>query len=114
MISRSHVVAGARVVRLSTTAFAVSTIVGFIAVSTFSSQYGSRATVVLDATSSDTALAAAVLHQQRSGLHCSEKPTLTDVVLFQRDGAAAVTVLTFDQAIKASSASEGWIRRYCI
>ena len=114
MISMSHVVAGARLVRLSVAALAISLVVGFVAVSSFASQYGSRATVALDATSSDTVLDAAIENQRRGGLTCSEKPTLTDVVLFQRSGVAAVTVLTFDQAIEASSAREGWIRRYCV
>ncbi|MGA8987935.1 hypothetical protein [Aeromicrobium sp.] len=114
MISRSHVVAGARVVRLSAAALLVSMVVGFVAVSSFASQYGSRTAVVLDAAGNDTALTAAVLQQRRAGLACTEKPALTDIVLFQRDGVAAVTVLTFDQAIEASSAREGWIRRYCV
>lgn len=113
MISTSHVVATARAVRITAMLVAVGLLVGFVAISSFWSHYGSATTTVVETRSNDTALATAVLEQEDAGLVCSEKPVLTDVVLFQPDGVDEVMVLTFDQAIKASSAREGWIRSYC-
>ena len=113
MIGTSHVIVAARMVRLAAAVCAVGLLVGYIAVASFASRYGTSTPMILDSKSSETALSTAIAAQESEGLSCSEKPTLTDVILFQRDGAAKVTVLTFDQAIKASSAREGWIRRYC-
>lgn len=112
MINTSFVVA-ARMVRIAATVCAVGLLIGYIAVASFASRYGTSTPMVLDSKSSETALSNAVSMQESAGLSCSEKPTLTDVILFQREGEDEVAVLTFDQAIKASSAQEGWIRRYC-
>lgn len=114
MISMSPVVVAARMVRIAAAVCAVGLVVGYLAVSSFASRYGSTTQMILDSKSSETALTSAIATQESAGLRCTEKPALTDVVLFQRDGEDKVTVLTFDQAIKASSAREGWIRRYCV
>jgi hypothetical protein len=114
MITMSYLVASARLVRLAAAVAVVGLVVGFVAVSSFAGRYGSSTPMIMDATSSDTALTAAVRQQEAAGLACSAKPALTDVVLFQREGAEEVTILTFDQAIEASSARAGWIRRYCV
>lgn len=113
MISTSHVVVAARMVRIAAAVCAVGLLVGYFAVAAFAGRYGTSTPMVLDSKSSDTALTAAIATQESAGLTCSEKPTLTNVILFQREGEAKVRVLTFDEAIKASSAREGWIRRYC-
>ena len=113
MISMSPVIVAARMVRIAAAVCAVGLLVGYFAVSSFSSRYGSTTPMILDSKSNETALSTAIAAQESAGLRCSEKPTLTDVVLFQRNGEDEVTVLTFEQAIKASSAREGWIRRYC-
>lgn len=113
MIGTSLMIAGARMVRIAAAVSAVGLLVGYFAISAFAGNYGASTPLVLDNKSSETALSTAISAQESAGLTCSEKPTLTDVILFQRDGEDEVTVLTFDQAIKASSAREGWIRRYC-
>ena len=114
MISMSPVVVAARMVRIAAAVCAVGLLLGYFAVASFASRYGSTTPMILDSKSSETALSAAISTQESAGLTCSQKPALTDVVLFQRDGEDKITVLTFDQAIKASSAREGWIRRYCV
>jgi hypothetical protein len=114
MISMSPVIVAARMVRVAATVCAVGLVVGYLAISSFASRYGSSTPMILDSKSSETALSIAIAAQESAGLRCTEKPSLTDVVLFQRDGVEKVAVLTFDQAIKASSAREGWIRRYCV
>ena len=116
MTFTSQVTTAARIVRTAALAMALSLLVGFVAVQAFVSRYGDPAatTVVLDASSGDTVLSAAIAVQESDGLRCSQKPSLTDVVLFQREVGAEVTVLTFDQAIEASAARTGWIRRYCV
>ena len=113
MISSSLVVVAARVVRVAAAVCAVGLFVGYVAVSSFASRYGTSTPMILDSKSNETALSSAIAAQESAGLTCSAKPTLTDVILFQPEGAAKVMVLTFDQAIKASSAREGWIRSYC-
>ena len=47
------------------------------------------------------------------GLLCRTKPGLTDNVVFEWK-TTEVTVVDFATALKASSNSEGWIRRYCM
>jgi hypothetical protein len=114
MIGTSHVIFAARLVRLAAAVCTAGLLVGYVAVASFASHYGVSAPMTLDNKSSETALSAEVAKQESAGLTCSEKPALTNVVLFQREGALEVTVLTFDEAIKASNAREGWIRRYCL
>jgi hypothetical protein len=113
MISTSYVFFAARMVRLAAAVCIVGLLIGYLAISSFASRYGGSTQMILDSKSSETALSSAVAAQESAGLACTEKPVLTDVVLFQRDGEDEVSVLTFDQAIKASSAREGWIRKYC-
>ncbi len=113
MDGTSLVIAAARTVRIAAMIGVAGLLVGYIAVASFASRYGASTPMALDSKSDQTALSTAVAVQESAGLTCSEKPTLTDVVLFQRDGEARVTILTFDQALKASGAREGWIRRYC-
>jgi hypothetical protein len=47
------------------------------------------------------------------GLVCRTKPGLTDDVVFEWK-TTEVTVVDFATALRASSNSEGWIRRYCM
>lgn len=116
MTLTSRVVAVARMVRAVTLGLALSMMLGFVAVQAFSSQYGDQGvtTVLIDSRSDDTMLTAAIARQESAGLRCSESPTLTDVILFQREQGAEVTVMTFDEAITASASRLGWIRRYCV
>lgn len=113
MISTSQVVVTARVVRIAAMTVAIGLLVGFIAISSFSSRYGGAGSPVLEVRASDTALAAAVLEQESAGLVCSDRPVPSQIVLFQPRGSATVQILTFDQAIKASSTRKGTIRSYC-
>lgn len=55
----------------------------------------------------------AVALQQSRGLNCSPKAVLSDVVLFQRSDDQSVHVLTFDEALAAAAAKQGWVQRYC-
>src|SRR5689334_24574942 len=96
------VVVAARTVRVTAMICVAGLLVGYIAVASFASRYGASTPMALDNKSDQTALSTAVAAQEAAGLTCSEKPSLTDVVLFQRDGDNRVTILTFDQAIKAS------------
>jgi hypothetical protein len=48
-----------------------------------------------------------------SGLDCRAKPGLTDQVVFEWK-TTEVTVVDFATALRASSNSEGWVRRYCM
>jgi hypothetical protein len=115
MIGTSHIVAAARLVRIAVATFAVAVLVGFIAVESFVGRYGEPQQVqAMDVRSNDTELVSAISAQESTGLTCREEPALTDVVLFQRLGESAVRVLTFEQAVAASTAHEGWIRRYCV
>ncbi|MET1061948.1 MAG: hypothetical protein ABWX71_03555 [Aeromicrobium sp.] len=107
--------AAARFVRSVCLALAIALLVGFVAVQSFMAQYGTPVrTVVLEASGTDRVLAAAIAAQDRAGLRCSEKPALTDVVLFQHDRGETVSVVTFAEAVTRSAAHEGWIRRYCV
>lgn len=111
----SHLTAAARFVRITTATFVMVMLVGFVAVQSFANNYGRPGAVrPVDAGISHSALAAAISAQESSGMTCSEKPSLTDIVLFQRLEKTDVMVLRFDQAIAASTAHEGWIRRYCV
>ena len=115
MIDTSYVTAAVRLVRITAVTFAVALMVGFVAVQSFANHYDSRTVQVVDAQpAADAALASAISTQVSQGLSCREEPALTDTILFQHLDANAVQVMTFEQAIAASSAREGWIRRYCV
>ncbi len=111
----AHLVAVSRFVRVSAMTFVAVLFVAYIAIQAFASHYNavpSTHTVVAQP-ATNTALAAAISEQVARGLTCREEPALTDTILFQAVGQSRVQVLTFEQAIAASSAREGWIRRYC-
>jgi hypothetical protein len=114
MIGAVHIVGAVRLVRITVATFAVAMLVGFVAVHSFVDHYGNPREVTVVDVSSDTALHIAIAAQESAGLTCREEPALTDVVLFQPLGDDVVKVLTFDEAIAASRAREGWIRRYCV
>ncbi|MCW2768937.1 MAG: hypothetical protein JWR27_370 [Aeromicrobium sp.] len=115
MFMSTYVSASARFVRSTCLALATALLVGFVSVQAFMAQYGTPASVVvLDASGTDRVLGAAIASQERAGLRCSEKPTLTDVVLFQPARGEKVSVVSFADAIARSAAHEGWIRRYCV
>jgi hypothetical protein len=113
MVNASRLVVVARFVRLGVAVCVAALALGYVAVACFAHSSGAETPVALDSISNDPALSAAVRTQEARGLVCSEKPELTDVILFQRAGADDVAVLTFDEAITAAGAREGWIRRYC-
>ncbi|MCW2798835.1 MAG: hypothetical protein JWQ70_307 [Aeromicrobium sp.] len=115
MISTSYVVSAARLVRIAALTFAVALLVGFVALQSFASNYGAtHQSLVMRTADANPALTAAIASQQSAGRVCGEKPALTDTILFQRLGESKVRVLSFDEAIAASSAREGWIRSYCV
>ncbi|MDX6278891.1 MAG: hypothetical protein QOJ72_3019 [Nocardioidaceae bacterium] len=115
MNSTSYVVTAARLVRISSLTFAIALMVGFVALQSFASQYGApHQALVMQTADANPALTAAIAAQQSAGRVCRETPALTDTILFQRLGESKVRVLSFDQAIAASSARKGWIRSYCV
>ena len=115
MNSTSYVAAAARVVRVTSLTFAMAMLVGFVALQSFASQYGTpHQSLVMQTANANPALTAAISTQESAGRICREKPALTDTILFQRLGESQVRVLSFDEAIAASSAREGWIRSYCV
>ncbi len=114
-LGSSHIASAARLVRVSALTFVAMMFVAYVAVQAFSSHYSevpSTRTVVAEP-AKNPALAAAISEQVSRGLTCREQPALTDTILFQAVAQTEVQVLTFEQAIAASSAREGWIRRYC-
>ena len=116
MIGTSLVTAVARMVRVAALTFAATMFVAYVAVQAFSTHYAELPTtraVVADPPKNPE-LAAAISEQASRGLCCREEPALTDTVLFQDLERTEVQVLTFEQAISASSAREGRIRRYCL
>lgn len=115
-LGSSHVAAAARIVRVSVLTFVATMIVAYVAVQAFSSHYGEARSprTVVAVPAKDPALATAISAQVARGLTCREEPALTDTVLFQTVAETAVQVLTFEQAIAATGAREGWIRRYCV
>lgn len=111
----SYIVAAARLVRVTSVTFAVALLVGFVALQSFASRYGgSHQSMVMQTANANPALTVAIASQESAGRVCREKPALTDTILFQRLGESTVRVLSFDEAIAASSAREGWIRSYCV
>lgn len=114
-IRSSHIAAAARLVRVSALTLVAILFVAYVAVQAFASHYNVTPTTrtVVAEPARNTALAAAIAEQTALGLTCREEPALTDTILFQAVEQSTVQVLTFEQAIAASSAREGWIRRYC-
>lgn len=49
---------------------------------------------------------------EKAGLVCSTTPTLTDHVVVEGSNGE-VTTLSFDEALRRSSAGDVWVRRYC-
>ncbi len=114
-LGSSHIASAARLVRVSAMTFVAVMFVAYVAVQAFASHYSETPSTrtVVAAPAKNPALAAAIGDQISRGLTCREEPALTDTILFQAVGESAVQVLTFEQAIAASSARQGWIRRYC-
>ncbi len=112
----TYVAAAARFVRVSALTFVATMFVAYIAIQAFASHYTDLPTTrtVVAQPAEDAALAAAITEQVSQGLSCREEPALTDTILFQEHEQSEVQVLTFDQALAASSADQGWVRRYCI
>ena len=115
MTRTSHIVAFARLVRITSMTFAMTLLVAFVALQAFAAQYGSsEGTLVNETASSRTELTVAISLQESAGLTCTERPALTDTILFQEQGIPTVHVISFDQALAASRARAGFIRRYCV
>jgi hypothetical protein len=115
MNSTSYVATAARTIRAAALAFALALMVGFVALQSFASQYGApHQALVMQTSDANPALTVAIAAQASAGRVCREKPALTDTILFQRLGESRVRVLSFDDAIAASSARKGWIRSYCV
>ncbi len=112
----THVAAAARLVRVSAMTFVVTMLVAYVAVAAFASQYTEIPTTrtVVAQPAEDAALAAAITEQVSQGMSCREEPALTDTILFQAHEHPEVQVLTFDEALAAASADQGWVRRYCV
>ena len=115
MIGTSHVTAAARFIRVCTVTFAAIVLVAYVSVQAFATHYNQPPTAqtVVARPATNRALAAAIVEQTSRGLTCREEPALTDTILFQALAQTEVQVLTFEEAIAASSARTGWIRRYC-
>ncbi len=115
-IRSSHVAAAARLIRVSALVFVATLLVAYVAVQAFASRYNAPPSTrnVVSTPATHAALAAAIVEQTSRGLTCRKEPALTDTILFQEVGRTDVQVLTFDQALAASSARTGWVRRYCL
>lgn len=113
MNGMSSVAVTARLVRAASATVVLALILGVMAISSFSARYGSGAASGVAAAGSDRTLTAAVAEQESAGLVCSTHPAATSVVLFQPARTSRVSVLRFDTAVKAVSARQGTIRRYC-
>jgi len=114
-MTSTNVVAAARLVRILAVTFAMSLMVGFVAVQAFAHQYHvPRDMLVMQSGAGNPGLTRAIATQESAGRQCREQPTLTDTILFQRVGKTTVQVLSFDEAIAASTARQGWIRSYCV
>ena len=50
---------------------------------------------------------------ESQGLSCRSKPALTDSIVFEWNNDE-VGVIDFATALRASSNSDGWVRRYCM
>ena len=114
-VGSAHLVAMSRLVRVSAISAVAILFVAYVAVQAFASHYNAVPTTrtVVAQSAANPALAAAIKEQVARGLTCREEPALTDTILFQALEQSDVQVLTFERAIAASSAREGWIRRYC-
>ena len=115
MISMARVAAAARLVRIGSATFAVSIFVAYVALQAFAGHYSALPSTqpVVAEPPTNSELAAAITEQVERGLTCRAEPALTDTILVQAHGESAVQVLTFDQALAASSARTSWVRRYC-
>lgn len=114
-LGSSHLASAARIIRVSALTFVAVMFTAYIAIQAFSSHYSDAPSThtVVASSAGNPALAAAITKQVSRGLTCREEPALTDTILFQATGQREVQVLTFEQAIAASSARSGWVRRYC-
>ena len=102
----------ARVIRLAVAGLVVAAAVLVVALHAFDQRYGEAAGSDR-AEEHETVLAAAIVGQQTAGRECTARPRLTDVVLFEQVHGEQVVELSFGDAVRAVSAREGVIRRYC-
>ncbi len=120
MIRTDTVVASSRYVRLAVATCTVAVVPAILGVQLLTSHLGQTSReVVTAAVCQDESCAqspavrrtVAVLEDQ--GLECRAKPGLTDTIVFEWN-TTEVTVVDFATALRASSNSEGWVRRYCM
>ena len=114
MTLATYALGGARVVRALSAGLALSVLVAVVALQAFQAEYGRpTARVATRADVESPQLSAAIAQQGALGRQCSNRPSLADAILFQANGQDEIRVVTFDEALLASSARSGWIRRYC-
>jgi hypothetical protein len=113
-------VASSRFVRLVVATCVVVAVAVFLAAQLFTSHLGqsSRDVVSADACQDESCVLSAaasrtVADLEDDGLLCRIKPGLTDTIVFEWK-TTEVTVVDFTTALRATSNSEGWVRRYCM
>lgn len=101
-------------VRRATWAVTASALVLAVALAMFDAgrhSAGDRELTVSPSSDRDL-VAAAVADVEAQGLRCSQAPSLVDSIVFERlDGTVAL--VTFDEALAAARAGDGWVRWYC-
>ena len=120
MIRTDTVVASSRVVRTAVAMFVVAAVPAIFVFQMLTSHLGqtSREVVSSAACQNESCVKSpAVLRTaaglEELGLDCRAKPGLTDRIIFEWK-TTEVTVVDFATALRASSNSEGWVRRYCM
>ena len=114
------VVASSHVVRIAVVTCLVAFVPVVLGFQLFASHLGQTSRdVVSAATCQDgsctdsAAVKRTVAVLEDDGLACRAEPGLTDHVVFEWR-TTEVTVVDFATALRASSNSEGWVRRYCM
>jgi hypothetical protein len=113
------VVASGLVVRIAVVTCLVSAVPAVLGFQLFASHLGQTSRDVVSAAtcqdgscgqSETVRRTVAVLEDD--GLDCRARPALTDSVVFEWK-TTEVSVVDFATALRATSNSEGWVRRYC-
>ena len=120
MIHTHTVVASAHYVRLAFATCVVAAIPVILGFQLLTSHLGQTSREVVNAAAcqdescvQSPAVQRTVAGLEEMGLECRAKPGLTDNVVFEWK-TTEVTVVDFATALRASSNSEGWVRRYCM
>lgn len=120
MARTDTVVASSRYVRMAMTTCLAAVVPLVLGFQLFTTHLGQTSRDVLDAGECggdgcvpSPAVVRTVTALESRGLECRTKPGLTDEIVFEWNDDQ-VDVIDFASALRASSNSEGWVRRYCM